>query len=118
MTPTREQIQAALDSVNEEERIALLAGFPINDDQNFCTIRAVLQAALDDQADMTLAYMVGHEKGKDENRIPEGYKLVPLEPTDEMLDAHNEVSFGDLKGDKAAHKAMLDAAPTPTGEKK
>ncbi|WP_105624047.1 DUF551 domain-containing protein [Cronobacter malonaticus] len=43
--------------------------------------------------------------------VPEGWKLVPLEPTQEMIDAHVEgVQSG---GIQKGYRAMLDAAPAP-----
>lgn len=46
--------------------------------------------------------------------VPEGWKLVPLEPTQRMIDAHTEgmVSGGATR----AYRDMLAAAPSP-GEK-
>ena len=46
--------------------------------------------------------------------IPNGWQLVPIEPTIEMIQAatHNSVGFGT----KAAYKAMLAAAPKPGGK--
>ena len=44
---------------------------------------------------------------------PEGWQLVPVEPTIEMVQAatHNAVGFGT----RAAYQAMLAAAPNPEG---
>lgn len=119
MTPTREQIQAAIKEFNT----AHLVGLHVEDLSDTCvkTIRSILQAALDDQDDMLLTYMIGYEKGKEVNRIPEGYRLVPLEPTDEMVDRGNDALspwIAPAMHSSHADKAMLDAAPTPTGEKK
>nr|WP_241008270.1 hypothetical protein [Erwinia sp. JH02] len=46
--------------------------------------------------------------------LPDGWKLVPLEPTQRMIDAHTEgmVSGGATR----AYRAMLAAAPAPGGE--
>lgn len=41
--------------------------------------------------------------------VPEGWKLVPVEPTTEMLRAGVDVAVGALP----IYRAMLDAAPTP-----
>jgi hypothetical protein len=52
-------------------------------------------------------------------RVPEGWKLVPVEPTREMLDrgSHNvncNYHYGTMETiAKHAYKAMLTAAPTP-----
>ena len=45
--------------------------------------------------------------------IPEGWRLVPAEPTIEMVQAatHSAVGFGT----RAAYQAMLAAAPKPCG---
>lgn len=46
--------------------------------------------------------------------IPEGFKLVPVEPTDEMLGAvWSVINSNGGYGTKACYEAMLDAAPTP-----
>lgn len=46
--------------------------------------------------------------------IPDGWKLVPVEPTIEMVQAatHSAVGFGT----RAAYQAMLAAAPKLGGE--
>ena len=48
------------------------------------------------------------------NMIPEGWQLVPVEPTDEMVKAatHESVGFGT----RAKYRAMLAAAPKLGGE--
>lgn len=45
--------------------------------------------------------------------IPEGYKFVPIEPTDEMIEAADRtfISTGHVATGK--YKAMLEAAPEP-----
>ena len=45
--------------------------------------------------------------------VPEGWQLVPVEPTIEMVQAatHSAVGFGT----RAAYQAMLAAAPKPEG---
>jgi hypothetical protein len=58
--------------------------------------------------------------------IPEGWKLVPVEPTNEMcIEAQRRVAYmtvntpyGKLCRDQYAHAwiAMLDAAPSPKGD--
>jgi hypothetical protein len=50
--------------------------------------------------------------------IPEGWKLVPVEPTDEMLNHFSGTNFRDLNPSKmteeiAAYSRMLAAAPSP-----
>lgn len=45
-------------------------------------------------------------------RVPDGYALVPVEPTDEMRDAGNEIILDRGKLFRA-WKAMLSAAPQP-----
>lgn len=55
-------------------------------------------------------------------RVPEGWKLVPVEPTREMLDrgSHNvncNYHYGTMETiAKHAYKAMLTAAPTPPAQ--
>ena len=52
-------------------------------------------------------------------RVPEGYRLVPVEPTDEMLDAFWRAMFNEPPGDNgpvligAGYDAMLSASPEP-----
>lgn len=48
-------------------------------------------------------------------RVPDGYALVPVEPTDEMRDAGNEVVLDRGKLFRA-WKAMLSAAPQPEAQ--
>lgn len=67
--------------------------------------------------------------------VPEGWKLVPIEPTEEMRDAAGEALYGHsreqaaewAKTDKfesyaedgeSAYEAMLNAAPTYKGKKR
>lgn len=46
--------------------------------------------------------------------IPKGYKLVPVEPTEEMLSAvWSVINSNGGYGTKACYEAMLAAAPTP-----
>lgn len=48
-------------------------------------------------------------------QIPKGYKLVPVEPTDEMLAAYERASIAPIGPiSRHGYEAMLDAAPTPT----
>jgi hypothetical protein len=54
--------------------------------------------------------------------IPEGWKLVPVEPTDKMLNHFSGTNFRDLNPSKmaeeiAAYSRMLAAAPSPKGNK-
>jgi hypothetical protein len=60
--------------------------------------------------------------GKQSLQVPNGYKLVPVEPTPEILDAichaKNQTRYGRgalMRGDELAsiYRAMLAAAPTP-----
>jgi TnpA family transposase len=53
--------------------------------------------------------------------IPEGWKLVPIEPTDEMLNHFSGTNFRNLNPSKmaeeiAAYSRMLAAAPSPKGD--
>ena len=51
--------------------------------------------------------------------IPQGWKLVPIEPTPEMMDAaHNVAGCLSYTEYRSVFRAMLNAAPTPQGEKK
>lgn len=45
--------------------------------------------------------------------IPEGFKLVPVEPTDEMLSAMWSVMHSHGASTKVCYESMLAAAPTP-----
>ncbi|CAI1765889.1 Uncharacterised protein [Serratia fonticola] len=67
------------------------------------------------------AAMLNHSGGSNE-KVPDGYKLVPVEPTPEMI-AATEIDGDEyyFESDEAAEtwmankfKAMLAAAPTPT----
>lgn len=51
------------------------------------------------------------------NKIPEGWKLVPLEPTPEMLDALAEyIASNRSLYESGLYKAMLAAAPQPPAD--
>ncbi|MCM2546151.1 hypothetical protein ACVCII_04255 [Burkholderia glumae] len=45
--------------------------------------------------------------------VPEGWKLVPIEPTSEMVSAGEHVAYSDVAyaPPEIAYRAMLDAAP-------
>ena len=45
--------------------------------------------------------------------IPKGYKLVPVEPTEEMLSAMWSIMHSHGASTKVCYEAMLAAAPTP-----
>ena len=51
-------------------------------------------------------------------QVPEGWKLVPVEPTEEMLTAGAGAVDINSHSPLATYAAMLSAAPTPQGEKK
>lgn len=109
MTPTREQIQLVLSEIKAVEKRGFQSadGYGTEYVEDFLllhhdTIRAVLQAALDKPT------------------IPEGYKLVPIKPTADMIEAGREAYTGTFWKNTCtiqSYKAMLDAAP-PTGETK
>jgi hypothetical protein len=44
--------------------------------------------------------------------IPSGWKLVPIEPTEEMLSEIHLIDSFSLEALKARYKAMLEASPT------
>ena len=46
--------------------------------------------------------------------VPDGWKLVPIEPTQDMVDAH--IDGMHLAGFSRAYRAMLSAAPKPESE--
>jgi hypothetical protein len=49
--------------------------------------------------------------------LPEGWKLVPLYPTLEMINSANEAYDGRKQGRfYSVYKAMIDAAPTPPAQ--
>lgn len=52
-------------------------------------------------------------KPQPQQQIPEGYKLVPVEPTIEMCDAALAVQGSCTKGVYHVYRAMLEAAPEP-----
>ena len=64
---------------------------------------------------LTLAYMIGFEKGKDA-AIPQTHVLVPREPTKEMIDAalFAQIDDTDLTCIEVIklYKAMIAAMPT------
>lgn len=90
--------------------------------------RAALSAPPQEDSDLTVAYMVGYSKGKDAGKtgpaVPQGYKLVPIEPSHDWLcevavlarvwPRHNKRSCPPaiLEAIKKYHSAML-AAPSP-----
>jgi hypothetical protein len=45
--------------------------------------------------------------------VPEGYALVPVEPTPEMCEAYQDASSWTAPLGASAYKAMIAAAPTP-----
>lgn len=49
-------------------------------------------------------------------RVPEGWQLVPVEPTQAMIRAGWKVGLMgmDREGPQAVYRAMLDAAPSPS----
>ena len=49
--------------------------------------------------------------------VPDGWKLVPIEPTAEMCRAFYEASPSGFGLGHASYKAMLNAAPEYKGEK-
>ncbi|HEJ4837989.1 TPA: hypothetical protein SL605_000776 [Pseudomonas aeruginosa] len=52
-----------------------------------------------------------------QHSVPEGWKLVPVEPTEDVLDAiHNGGYVGDDQELRWFYQAILDAAPAPGGE--
>ncbi|HIE0260045.1 TPA: hypothetical protein ACXI9I_005968 [Pseudomonas aeruginosa] len=54
---------------------------------------------------------------KAQHSVPEGWKLVPVEPTEDVLDAiHNGGYVGDDQELRWFYQAILDAAPAPGGE--
>jgi len=46
-------------------------------------------------------------------QIPEGYKLVPIDPTEEMMRAGCQVPLNKAARHNIVYKAMLEAAPEP-----
>lgn len=47
-------------------------------------------------------------------QIPEGWKLVPIEPTEKMMDCYRAAFISEKRFDgKEVYKAMLEAAPVP-----
>jgi hypothetical protein len=61
---------------------------------------------------------VGDKKWNNRPAPPEGWKLVPIEPTLKMIDAAREATMRDfdcqLTGEyEAIHRAMLAASPQP-----
>ncbi|MDI3904631.1 hypothetical protein ACVZDO_27135 [Pseudomonas aeruginosa] len=52
-----------------------------------------------------------------QHSVPEGWKLVPVEPTEDVLEAiHNGGYVGDDQELRQFYQAILDAAPAPGGE--
>ncbi|HEJ4855670.1 TPA: hypothetical protein SL612_005969 [Pseudomonas aeruginosa] len=52
-----------------------------------------------------------------QHSVPEGWKLVPVEPTEDVLDAiHNGGYVGDDQELRQFYQDILDAAPAPGGE--
>ena len=42
--------------------------------------------------------------------IPEGYTIVPIEPTDKMINAAINLNFGEFDGVELIYKAMIEAS--------
>ncbi|HEP9964155.1 TPA: hypothetical protein VDW45_003519 [Pseudomonas aeruginosa] len=52
-----------------------------------------------------------------QHSVPEGWKLVPVDPTEDLLEAiHNGGYVGDDRELRQFYQAILDAAPAPGGE--
>lgn len=63
-----------------------------------------------------LIELVKHERehiADTRKMVPEGFKLVPAEPTDEMKKAGCQVPLNKAARHNACYKAMLAAAPQP-----
>ena len=67
---------------------------------------------LEDALELAEEAVRAKEQAK-QQAVPEGWQLVPVEPTIEMVQAatHSAVGFGT----RAAYQAMLAAAPKPEG---
>ena len=63
-----------------------------------------------DDDSLTIAYMSGYYDGK-RSTTPEGWQLVPKEPSDEMKKAECQVPLNKAARHNACYKAMLAAAP-------
>ena len=42
--------------------------------------------------------------------IPEGYAIVPIEPTDKMINAAINLNFSEFDGVELIYKAMIEAS--------
>lgn len=84
---------------------------------------AIQQAA---EPDLTAAYLLGRAEGVEKGAVPAGFRLVPVEPTREMLNAAIDVDsfkLGDISPlgfrmspqqlFEKCYAAMLAASPTP-----
>jgi len=69
--------------------------------------------------DFAHALMAAAPTGKQSLQVPEGYKLVPVEPTPEMINAGRicpmptDIEWDEDEDYSAVYRAMLAAAPTP-----
>lgn len=69
---------------------------------------SVFDVTLTGEGDMVKYKDQAEESGSNSPEIPEGYKLVPEEPTDEMIAAFYKMDF---RNADTAYKAMIAAAP-------
>jgi len=69
-----------------------------------------------DTQDHLNALLAEAEKRGMENAIPEGWKLVPIKPTEEMIDAPFDLPSDSLDAPEIIYEAMLAAAPSPENE--
>ena len=75
-------------------------GFNMESDKNFYAAIATLRFALRQQQDHSEQHL---------DMVPAGWKLVPVDPTEQMIDAaRSQSSFPD-----GVYRSMLDAAPQP-----
>lgn len=119
MTITPEQMIEWLDTrLKPLEDIDTLAFIPARERHK--QTRAILKSIRDyiqnTSQELTLAYMTGYEKGKDAAKntsasgCPEGWVLVPKEPTEEMQEAHDCHVFDEFPD---CWKAILFVTPDP-----
>lgn len=94
------QLQAQYDQLQSKYKAVLDALQLARDNTEWCSSEEL------ERIDAALAGQVP------EPAVPEGWQLVPVEPTNDMLDASY---FNNHSANKCIYKAVLAAAPKPDG---
>lgn len=97
----------------------------IEDDWTKSALETLKEAQLQEKAMNQLRaggiFPHASEANSDKSEQPaqhEGWKLVPIDANDTMIDAFENFIGRDIPGFRQAYQAMLNAAPQPQGEQK